>query len=282
MEKRNTKRMIYRILSGIFAIVFLASVIWLIRYFYQMEQSEQQLENMQDAYVQTVPPEETPEPAKTTEPETAEATEENPYRDLDGYDVPDKVIDFAAIQEEECADIYAWVTVPGTRIDYPVVQHPEEADYYLNHNLDGSEGYPGGIFTQFYNSKDWEDSNTVIYGHNMRNGTMFASLHNYEDPLFFEENPYVYLYLEDGRTRVYQIFAAYEYSNANLVTTFQLLGEEAYENYLKEIYRLDGMNNNFDEDITVTAEDKIITLQTCVYQKPDLRYLVQAVLVAEG
>lgn len=280
MKKGNVKGKIYRIVSIVLVVLFVICVIWLIRYFYQQEQAKNQLENMQDAYIQT-----TAAASTEQEPQTEESTvetQESLYLSLDGFDVQEKIIDFKAMQEEECADIYAWITVPGTAVDYPVVQHPEEADYYLNHNLDGSEGYPGGIYTQFYNSKDWEDTNTVIYGHNMGNGTMFASLHNYEDPQFFEDNPYVYLYLEDGRVRVYQIFAAYEYSNANLVTTFQLLGEEAYEKYLKEIYELDGMVNNFNEDIEVTAEDTIITLETCISQKPNLRYLVQAVLVAEG
>lgn len=280
MKKGNVKGRIYRIVSLVLAVLFVICAIWLIRYFYQQEQAKNQLENMQDAYIQTTAAASTEQEPQTEE--TTVETQESLYLSLDGFDVPEKIIDFKAMQEEECADIYAWITVPGTAVDYPVVQHPEEADYYLNHNLDGSKGYPGGIYTQFYNSKDWDDTNTVIYGHNMGNGTMFASLHNYEDPQFFEENPYVYLYLEDGRVRVYQIFAAYEYSNANLVTTFQLLGEEAYEKYLKEIYELDGMVNNFSEDIEVTAEDTIITLETCINQKPNLRYLVQAVLVAEG
>ena len=110
---------------------------------------------------------------------------------------------------------------------------------------------------------------------------MFAGLHRYEDSEFFQENPYVYLYCED-KIRVYEIFAAYEYADINLVTFFGLPGVMTYEEYLNSIYKLDGMNNNFNTDIQVTPEDKIVTLETCIATKPTQRYLVQAVLVAEG
>lgn len=69
-------------------------------------------------------------------------------------------------------DVYAWITVPGTEIDYPILQHPSDNSYYLMHNIDGSYGYPGCIYTENLNSKDFTDNNTVIYGHNMKNDSM--------------------------------------------------------------------------------------------------------------
>lgn len=298
MEKNNKKKPpVRKILAIVCGVVFLACVIWLTVYFVRLSFANAQLEDMKDNYVQEL---EEPSDTLVKEPlddetdsedtigdspdENSEVINEpeSQYASLDGYDVPKKTIDFAALQQEENADIYAWITVPGTVIDYPVVQHPEEPDYYLDHNLDGSKGYPGGIYTQLYNSKDWNDANTVIYGHNMKNGTAFAGLHQYEDGEFFEQNPYVYIYTEASTVRVYEIFAAYEYSNINLVTTYMLLGQESYGQYLSQIYELDGMNNNFNTDITVGVEDKIITLETCISTKPDMRYLVQAVLRAEG
>lgn len=94
-------------------------------------------------------------------------------------------------------DIYAWITVPGTVIDYPILQHASDNTYYLMHNIDGSYGYPGCIYTENMNSKDFTDNNTVIYGHNMKNGSMFAQLHKFEDPDFFNENREVLIYLPD-------------------------------------------------------------------------------------
>ena len=282
IKKNNVLRWV---VVGIFALGFLLCAIWLIGYIIQINKAEKEFEALKESYVQeTTPITVTPEPVETTSTDqvsTEETVEEKQYPGLDGYDVPEKSIDFEALKSEENEHIYAWITIPGTVIDYPIVQHPEDPDYYLNYNLDGTKGYPGGIYTQFYNSKDWEDANTVIYGHNMKNGSMFAGLHQYEDSEFFEEHPYVYIYSEE-KIRVYEVFAAYEYADINLVTFFGLPGVMTYEEYLASIYSIDGMHNNFNTDIEVTTEDKIVTLATCIASKPNMRYLVQAVLVAEG
>ena len=101
--------------------------------------------------------------------------------------IPDKQIDWEMLKEEN-ADIYAWIYIPNTNIDYPILQHPTDDNYYLQHNLDGSTGYPGCIFTQSMNALDFTDSNTVIYGHNMGDGSMFHTLHEFEDNIFFDDN----------------------------------------------------------------------------------------------
>lgn len=264
-------------LSGICGVAFLACLVWLLVYFEQTAQNEKNLEQLKEQYVQET---DMPEPE---EPEVsgkeAEVLQEEEPDIWEEYSIPRKEIDFAALQEEN-ADVYAWITIPDTGIDYPVLQHPKEMDYYLHHNLDGSKGYPGCIYTQLYNSKDWEDNNTVLYGHNMHDHTMFANLHYFEDPEFFETHPYVYLYSED-QVRVYQIFAAYEFSDAHLLLSFNMEDEESYGAYLKNIFNIEGMNNHFNTDLELTAEDKIITLSTCINSKPDKRYLVQAVLAVE-
>ncbi len=109
-------------------------------------------------------------------------------------------------------DIYSWIYIPDTNIDYPVLQHSTDDTYYLNHNMDGTKGYPGCIYTESANSKEFADFNTILYGHKMKNGSMFHDLHKYADAAFLEEHPYVYVYLPD-RTLKYQIFAAYRYDD---------------------------------------------------------------------
>ncbi len=212
---------------------------------------------------------------------SGEALEASRLADLSAYPVPDKEIDFDGLVSEVNADIYAWITIPGTNVDYPVLQHADDPAYYLEHNMDGSKGYPGCIYTEYYNSKDWDDPNTVLYGHNMRNGSMFATLHYYEDGEFFEEHPYVYLYSPD-KVRVYQVFAAYEFGNVHLLLGYNPWDEESFGQYLEDIFKEDGMNNQFDKDLELSSADRIITLETCIGGKPQKRYLVQAVLVAEG
>ena len=174
-------------------------------------------------------------------------------------------------------DIYAWITVPGTVIDYPILQHASDNTYYLMHNIDGSYGYPGCVYTENMNSKDFTDNNTVIYGHNMKNGSMFAQLHKFEDPDFFNENREVLIYLPDEVLH-YTIFAAHIYDDRHLLYSFDFTDPEVYQKYLDSIFSTRDMSANIDKDITVTTDDQIITLVTCIGSQPNNRLLVQAVL----
>lgn len=179
-------------------------------------------------------------------------------------------------------DIYAWITVSGTDIDYPVLQHPTDDTFYLNHNVDGSYGYPSCIYTEKLNVKDFTDPNTVIYGHNMKNKTMFSQLHNFESKDFFEKYDEVIIYLLD-RTLHYQIFAAHVYDDRHLLYSFDFWNEDVFANYLESIYDIRDMSANIDRDMSVTAEDRIITMVTCMpgTSNADKRLLVQAVLIEE-
>ncbi len=188
-------------------------------------------------------------------------------------------IDFEGMWEVN-KDVYAWITIPGTAIDYPILQHETDNTYYLNYNIDGSYGYPGCIYTENMNKKDFTDNNTIIYGHNMKNGTMFADLHKYENSAFLEENNQIYIYLPDKELH-YTIFAAYVYDDRHLMYSFNFSDSAVYENYLESVFAIRSMNANIRDDISVTKEDKIITLVTCIASQPDKRLLVQAVLQTE-
>ena len=197
-------------------------------------------------------------------------------------EAPDKGIDWDKLHETN-ADIYAWIYVPGTSVDYPVLQHPTDNEFYLMHNLDKSYGYPGVIYTEDYNSKDFTDPNTVLYGHNMDNTTMFSTLHKFSDPQMFETPHYIYIYTEDGRTLVYEIFAAYEYPSIHLLINFDVKNEYIYEQYLRNIGNMDLTSTgvaNIRHDITPTINDRIITLSTCTTDHDaNERFLVVGVLL---
>lgn len=187
-------------------------------------------------------------------------------------------IDFEALQAWN-PDIYAWIEVPGTNIDYPIVQHPEDNSYYLTRTVEHKETVAASIYTENYNSKDFEDHHTVIYGHNMKNGTMFRTLHNFEDYDFFEEHREIIIYLPDD-TKYYEIFAAYTYDNRHLLHSYYCEEAESFQKYLDEVFAIKDFNAFIDREIEVTGEDRIITLSTCV-NSGDMtqRYLVQAVLI---
>ena len=202
------------------------------------------------------------------------------YKDNFDIDVPEKNLDFVQLQENTNADIYAWIYVPNTKIDYPVLQHPTDNYYYLNYNLDGSKGYPGCIYTENYNSKEFSDPLTVMYGHNMKNGSMFANLHLFEDSQFFDENRYIYIYLPDD-VLVYEIFASYIHSDAHLLYGTNYSDEVHFAAYIDEVLSQRSMNVNLREGVEVDTDDKILTLSTCVANQGDKRYLVQGVLLDE-
>ncbi|MCL2255039.1 MAG: class B sortase [Lachnospiraceae bacterium] len=187
-----------------------------------------------------------------------------------------QVIDFDKIWEVN-KDVYAWIKVAGTKIDYPILQHATDNSYYLNYNIDGSYGYPGCVYTENLNKKDFKDPNTVIYAHNMKNGTMFAPLHKFRDKDFFDKNREITIYMPD-KTLTYEIFAAYYYDDRHIMYSFDFAKEDVFERYLKSIFDTREMGANIDKTISVTKDDKIITLATCISGKPENRMLVQAVL----
>ena len=111
----------------------------------------------------------------------------------------------------------------------------------------------------------------------MKNGSMFAGLHKFEDSGFFDEHKEVIIYTPEKTLR-YTIFAAYTYDDRHIMRSFNFNDPAVYEQYLKDIFARRDMSANIRTDMEVTKEDKIITLATCISKQPDKRLLVQAVL----
>lgn len=206
------------------------------------------------------------------EPKPVEEPEPEPVSKVE---IP---IDFAALQQQN-PDVYAWIQVPGTEVDYPILQSSNDNTYYLNHTIDGEEKKEGAIFTENYNTKTFEDPNTVIYGHDMKNGSMFQSIHKYMDRSFFDNNRDIVIYMPDQILR-YKIFAAYLTDNRHLLMNYNFWSKDEYQQYLNSIFSMRDMNAFIDTSTEVTTEDKIITLSTCYAGISTQRYLVQAVLVS--
>jgi len=274
----------YRVLQIMCGMVFAGCMGWLAVRAALLGHAKMQIDDLREAYI--VEEADTPESAMETpgsEPGSESVPTSTPEPDpLEEYDVPKKQIDFAGLKKEN-PHIYAWISIPGTDIDSPVLQHPEELDYYLTHNVDGSKGKPGSIYSQLMNSRDWTDKHTILYGHNEQKGTVFGDLHLYEDPEFFAEHSFIYIYTEE-KILVYQIFAAHEHSNGHLLMTEDISTDEAYEAYLQGIFEPEGINDNYDEEMRekLDADSRILTLSTCITNRWTRRWLVQAVLVAEG
>ena len=274
MDKKEftMKQKIIAILAGIAGLAAVLLIVVGVSKFIFRQTDETQASQSSDAELQQTEPatvEKVTDASQDSETvtESAEPEEEIP-------------IDFEELWETK-PDVYAWIVIPGTDINYPILQHPIDDSYYLNHNIDGSTGRPACIYTESLNSKDFTDNNTVIYGHNMRNGTMFAQLHKFEDKDFFDEHREIIIYLPD-KVLHYKIFAVHNYDDRHLLYSFDFSDKAVYKDYLESIFSIDDMNANIDTEMTVTENDKIITLATCVYKKPSLRFHVQAVLVEKG
>ncbi len=196
------------------------------------------------------------------------------------YDTINGGINFSKLWEIN-TDLYAWIRIPNTMIDYPIAQYPGDNDtYYLNHNMFKESAFAGCIYTEKANSKEFTDRNTVLYGHNMLNGSMFRALHDFRDKEFFDNNQFIYIYLPD-RTLTYQIFAAYEYDDRHILDAYNFEDSEVYEKYLKYAQNPTSTVYRNTRDLNLTVDDKIITLSTCFGNVTTSRYLVQGVLISE-
>lgn len=190
----------------------------------------------------------------------------------------DNPIDFAT-EKEKYPDIYAWIYIPETNINYPVVQSPEDDAYYLNHSAEKKYTSAGAIYSEMKNKKDFSDPVTILYGHNMLNGSMFQNLHKFrKDKEFFEQNKYIYVYTP-GHILTYEICAAYRYDNRHILNSFNFSDPAVFEEYLKTVKEPKSMICRTRE-VELNKDSKILTLSTCIGDH-NYRYLVQGVLVKD-
>lgn len=210
-----------------------------------------------------------------------EKLEDNKVEENDSVEIKyESDIDFDKLAEIN-PDVYGWLSIPGTEIEFPILQHETDDSYYLNYNIDGSLGYPGCIYTEKVNNKDFSDPNTLIYGHNMLDGSMFGQLHKFREKDFFVNNEEIYI-ITPTKILTYQIFACYFYSNEHLYYKYDFADEDIFANYLQSIYDISDSRANINQDILVTKDDNIITLITCITDVPSDRLYLQAVLLEEN
>lgn len=266
-------------------LIFIGCAIWLILYLVDAGKGAKQADSLKAEYImvegEPVDGEvsQPGEPIDTEEPKEKVVIDGREYDDFAELDVFERKIDFASMQADVNEDIYAWVYVPGTKVDYPILQRSGNNDFYLDHDLNGKKASCGSIYTENYNEKDFNDNHTVVYGHNMKNGSMFKSLRNYDDKDFFEENKYIYIYTE-ADTRVYEIFGAYEYTDEHLLLNYKTDNAGGFQKYLDMVKKQPDASGHFNRELTVNSSDKIITLSTCISGKDGSRYLVQGKLIA--
>ena len=171
------------------------------------------------------------------------------------------VVDFEALRENG-PDIIGWLSLPDTAINYPVTQ-TDNNEYYLHHLYDGTYNKVGCLFADYENQADFSDRNTIIYGHNMRDGSMFAALNEYGEQGYYDGHPQMYLVTPDGGY-VMEVFSAFEAKPAESGSDtspwrLSFKDDGAYTTWLSEM----AGRSVIETDVTVTSSDKVLTLSTC-------------------
>ena len=165
-------------------------------------------------------------------------------------------IDFSQLLSVN-SDIVGWLRIRALDISYPVVQGKDN-DYYLHRTFEKTDNFAGCLFVNSYNMGDFTDQNTIIYGHNMKNGSMFGKLKNFNDPEVFKKSRYFWIFTPDFIYQ-YRIFSASVVDKTGL--TYQIsFTDDEFDQFISRAYSNSVVDN---QDVTVTKEDRIVTLSTC-------------------
>lgn len=174
--------------------------------------------------------------------------------------------------KESNADYRGWITVENTDIDYPIVQGTDN-DFYLKHDFNKKESISGCVFMDYLNEVD-KDDNIILYGHNMRNGSMFSKLQNFKENEFFYQNNKVII-KDEAEEHTYEVFSVYVLKPGDKLGKINYSSADEFNEYIKFI-----KNKSFyASDIKVEKGDKILTLVTCTYEIDDARTIVHAKLI---
>ncbi len=199
--------------------------------------------------------------------------------DSSGVPAEPNPIDFASLQQNENSDIYAWIKVPGTRVDYPVLRSETNDNFYIDHGVNKEYSFAGAIYSQFCNRRDFKDRVTVLYGHNMADNSMFASLHSFEDADFFAQNRDMTIYTPDKELS-YEIVSAYVGDDSHIMNSYDFYNDEVFIGFLDNIMNPHSVQSNVRDGVSLGINDRIVILSTCL-NYGEGRYLVAARLVSE-
>lgn len=177
-------------------------------------------------------------------------------------------VDFDSLSKTN-PDVVGWIYIPNSVISYPLL-HGTDNERYLHETYNGTSSIFGSIFMDARNEADLSDTHTIIYGHNMKNGSMFGSLKNYQDTDFFNTHRNIYVLTKDATYR-YRIFSCHVSNAAGNVYTTEFADEQEYASFLDQLVNSSAIGTN----LSVGSKDKTITLSTCTGQD-ESRFVVHA------
>ena len=214
-------------------------------------------------------------PEAPVESDEVEQPEEAPDEQKPPYESP---VDFESLWREN-SDIYAWLDLPGTKISDPILQRDGEDTYYLKHDAHGQPSSWGSIFTEsLYNTTTFADPVTVIYGHQMYDGSMFSSLQRiYSAPSWMEESRELVIY-QKYRELHYEIFAAVPTDSRHLLYSYDFTDEDVFTAFFDTLLHSRALDAQIVPDASVSPDDRVVILSTCYAGDYSKRFLVLAKL----
>ena len=278
MDKKLIKKIVYWVLIAFFSLTFLISGFYLVEYFVNSKQQENLNNDLAGIVDANRPTEGSSIPSTGEDPDATDATE--------GSTAPTEDPFLAAILPEYRPiwemnnDLIGWIKIPDTNINYPVVQSKEK-DYYLYRNFNGEESIHGTVYAREECDVLTPSDNVTVYGHHMKDGSMFNNLDFYMKKSFWKDHQ-TFTFDTIHERRTYQVFAVFKTSgDAGVGYPFHVFVDAVNEDHFDQfVSDIKGMSL-YDTGITAEYGDKLLCLCTCEYSKWNYRLIVVAKLVTE-
>ena len=260
-QNKSSRSTVLLFLLG--AALIVAALIMLVPDLLNYKQSNDTYEALKENYVS--------EKAENTEvEEDTEGEDSWWYTDVD--------VNLEELQQVN-ADIIGWIRFDNLeQLSYPILYSGDD-EKYLRTDIYGNQTIAGCIFMEGMNTPDFQDYHTILYGHNMKNGSMFGSIHSFEDETFFDGHPYIYVYTENERL-TYEIYEAAKFTDVYIPSEYVISSKDDRDQFLADVREKVSDNKlHVREDMEIGEDDRLITLSTCVSGERNHRYLVIGVLV---
>lgn len=172
------------------------------------------------------------------------------------------------------SDYIGWINIKNTTIDYPIVKG-ENNEFYLTRDFNKQYLKSGSIFMDYRND-GFQDENVIIYGHNMKDTSMFGLLKKYKNLEYLQNNKYISIITKENKELIYKIFSVYITRSDDIKSiSVKFNNKNEFLKYIKEICE----KSIYDLNEDIKSTDKILTLATCSYEFKDARLIIHAKLI---
>lgn len=262
-QKFFSRKTVFILLIVLFSLVFILSAFSLISYFVESRENQKTYDNLSDLIV-TAPATDNSGGENSSDAQRLQPSDLVEVKNSKTGNLDQVMRKYAKIYEQN-SDLVGWLEIPGTEINYPVMLNPDTADYYLYRNFSGEESRHGCLFAQEQSDPLAPSDNITIYGHNMKDGSMFAGLMDYKKEDFYkshktivfdtvhEEHTYEIVSVFVTTVSIGEGFHYYKFINA--------ANEEEFNTFVTKCKKL----SLYDTGVSAEYGDKLISLSTCEY-----------------